>query len=120
MIHGEKDEYQIGFTADCEMHPEKCDSVLSLMKNTFISMAEDIDLTVFKSAKESLLKSLEELEKAKNGFWLDIIWKKESRGVDFYTERRTIIDELKVQEVVEITKLLLNTAKHSETLMQPD
>ncbi len=120
MIRGEKDEYQIGFTADCEMHPEKCDSVLSLMKNTFISMAEDIDLTVFKSAKESLLKSLEELEKAKNGFWLDIIWKKESRGVDFYTERRTIIDELKVQEVVEITKLLLNTAKHSETLMQPD
>jgi hypothetical protein len=90
------------------------------MKKTFFSLAENIDETIFKNAKESLLKSLDELEKTKNGFWLDLIWKKESRGVDFYTERRTIIDELKVQEVVEFTKLLLTTAKHSETLMQPD
>jgi hypothetical protein len=31
---------------------------------------------MFKNAREIMLKDLDELEKTKNGFWLDIIWKK--------------------------------------------
>jgi predicted Zn-dependent peptidase len=119
LTRGEKDEYQIGFSADCEMQPEKCDSVLTLMKKTFFSLAENIDETIFKNAKESLLKSLDELEKTKNGFWLDIIWKKEDRGMDFYTNRRKLLKQLTPNEILEFVKKFLKTSHFSETLMQP-
>ena len=119
IIRGEKDEYQIGFTADCEMHPEKCDSVLALMKNTFSSMADSIDRTIFSSAKESLLKSLDELEKTKNGFWLDIIWKKENRGIDLYINRIQHIKQLTPYKIQQFLKHFLKTSHFSATLMEP-
>lgn len=120
LTRGEKDEYQIGFTAYCEMKPEKCDSVLALMKNTFFSLSEDIDRSVFKNAKESLLKSLDELEKTKNGFWLDIIWKKENRNIDFYTKRRKVIEQLQVSDVRKLMRKMLSHSHVCETLMQPE
>jgi zinc protease len=120
LTRGVEDEYQIGFTADCEMQPEKCDSVLTLMKNTFFSLAQNIDETIFKNAKESLLKSLDELEKTKNGFWLDIIWKKESRGLDFYSERRALIKRLTQNDVVSFVRRLQSQSHFCETLLQPE
>ena len=129
IIRGEKEEYQIGFTADCEMHPEKCDSVLALMKNTFSSMADSIDRTIFSTmmtsyfrlvfAKESLLKSLDELEKTKNGFWLDIIWKKENRGIDLYINRIQHIKQLTPYKIQQFLKHFLKTSHFSATLMEP-
>jgi lysyl-tRNA synthetase class II len=120
MSRGEKDEYQTGFTADCEMKPEKCDSVLSMMKNTLFSMAKSIDPTIFKSAKESLLKAFDELVKTKNGFWLDTMWRKESRGVDMYTDRRSIIEQLQATEVIDFMKQFLSQSHFTEVLMQPE
>ena len=120
LTRGEKDEYQIGFSADCEMQPEKCDSVLTLMKKTFFSLAENIDETIFKNAKESLLKSLDELEKTKNGFWLDIIWKREDRGIDMFTDRRSIIENIKLDDLKNFVGSLQANSHVCETLMQPD
>jgi len=120
LTRGVDEEYKIGFTADCEMQPEKCDSVLSLMKNTFFSLAQKIDETIFKSTKESLLKSLDELEKTKNGFWLDTIWKKESIGLDFYSERRALIEQLTQNDVVSFVRKLQSQSHFCETLMQPE
>jgi zinc protease len=119
LTRGAKDEYQIGFTANCEMQPEKCDSVLILMKKTFYSLASNIDDTVFRNAKESLLKSLAELEQTKNGFWLDIIWKKEDRGIDLYSERRSAIQNLQENDVRELIKKLIDQSHFCEILMQP-
>jgi len=120
MTRGDTTEYQTGFTAYCEMQPEKCDSVLALMKNTFFSMAKDIDKTIFESAKESLLKSFDELVKTKNGFWLDVMWAKENRGIDTYTERRAITEQLQVNEVIDFVKRFLSLSHFTETLMQPE
>jgi zinc protease len=120
LTRGEKDEYQIGFTADCEMKPEKCDSVLALMKNTFFSLSEDIDKSVFRNAKESLLKSLDELEKTKNGFWLDLIWQKEKRGIDLYSKRRHLIEHLSKKDVIEFVRQILSQSHFCETLMKPN
>jgi zinc protease len=117
LTRGENDEYQIGFSADCEMQPEKCDSVLTLMKKAFFSLAENIDETIFKNAKESLLKSLDELEKTKNGFWLDIIWKKEDRGIDMFTDRRKIIENMTSDDVVSYLKRIQDNCHFCETLM---
>lgn len=120
LTRGEKDEYQIGFTADCEMKPEKCDSVLTLMKNTFYSLAQDIDIKAFNNAKESLLKSLEELEMTKNGFWLGVIWDKENFGIDSYTNRRKMISLLTPAGVQKFMKRFQKSAHHIEILMQPE
>ena len=119
LLRGEKDEYKIGFTADCEMQPERCDSVLGLMKGTFFGLAQNIDKTIFRNAQESLLKSLDKLEQTKNGFWLDIIWKKEYRGIDFYTNRRKLLEQLTPTDVQKFMKQFLKTSHFTETLMQP-
>ena len=90
------------------------------MKKTFFSLAENIDETIFKNAKESLLKSLEELEKTKNGFWLDIIWKKEDRGIDMFTDRRSIIENIKIDDLKTFVRSLQANSHVCETLMQPE
>jgi zinc protease len=120
MTRGEKTEYQTDFSAYCEMQPEKSDSVLTMMKNIFFSMANDIDKSIFESAKESLLKSFDELVKTKNGFWIDAIWNKEDRGVNTYTERRALTEQLQVNEVIDFVKHFLSLSHFTETLMQPE
>lgn len=120
LTRGEESEYQTGFTAYCEMKPEKCDSILTLMKNTFFSMAKGIDQTIFESAKESLLKSFDEMVMTKNGFWIDVMWAKENRGIDTYTERRAITEQLQVSEVIDFVKRFLSQSHFTETLMQPE
>jgi hypothetical protein len=102
------------------MQPEKSDSVLTMMKNIFFSMANDIDKSIFESAKESLLKSFDELVKTKNGFWIDAIWNKEDRGVNTYTERRALTEQLQVNEVIDFVKHFLSLSHFTETLMQPE
>ena len=119
ITRGEKNEYKIGFTADSEMQPERCDSVLALIKKTFYRLSEDIDKTTFNNARESLLKSLDELEKTKNGFWLDIIWRKENKNLDWYTNRRRIIKRLTPSMIQKFMKDFLKHAHYTETLMQP-
>ncbi len=119
ITRGEKNEYKIGFTADSEMQPERCDSVLALIKKTFYRLSEDIDKTTFNNARESLLKSLDELEKTKNGFWLDIIWRKEDKNLDWYTNRRRIIKRLTPSMIQKFMKDFLKHAHYTETLMQP-
>jgi hypothetical protein len=119
LTRGENDEYQIGFSADCEMQPEKCDSVLTLMKKTFFSLAENIDETIFRNAKESLLKSLDELEKTKNGFWLGVIWEKENRGFNSYSNRRKLLEQLTTANVHNFMKRFLKNCIFSEALMLP-
>lgn len=120
MTRGEETEYQTDFSAYCEMQPEKSDSVLTMMKNIFFGMANDIDKSIFESAKESLLKSFDELVKTKNGFWIDAIWNKEDRGVDTYTERRALTEQLQVNEVIDFVKHFLSLSHFTETLMQPE
>jgi zinc protease len=117
---GEKDEYEVGFTANCEMQPEKCDSVLMLMKNTFTSMAQDVDETVVRNAKETLLNSLESLLKTSNGFWLDAIWRKEDQGLDFYTGRQTLIEQITPDDIKNFVRQLLSDSHFCEVLMQPE
>jgi zinc protease len=120
LTRGDKQEYQIGFTADCEMCPEKCDSVLSLMKSTFVGMAEHIDPDILNNAKETLLKSLDELVKTRNGFWLGLMWDRESRGIDTFTNRRKLIYQLTPQTVQRFMQRFLKTSHFCETLMQPE
>lgn len=120
LTRGHDNEYKIGISADCEMQPEKCDSVLILMKRTFHSLAKKVDKTLFNNAKESLLKSLDELEKTKNGFWLGVIWEKESRGFDSYTNRRKLIEQLTPAHIRLFLERFLRTSHFVEILMQPD
>lgn len=117
---GEKDEYEVGFTANCEMQPEKCDSVLTLMKNTFTSMAQDVDETMVRNAKETLLNSFESLVKTSNGFWLDAIWRKEDQGLDFYTGRQTLIEQITPDDIKNFVRQLLSDSHFCEVLMQPE
>ena len=120
MLRDDKDSCQIGFTADCEMKPEMCDSVLTLMKATFNNMTKEIDETIFRNAKESLLKSFDELVKTANGFWLDTMWRKENTGIDFYTDRRKLIEQLTPNELLSFMKVFQAHSHASETLMQPE
>jgi hypothetical protein len=120
LLRGDKDEYQFGFTADCTMQPEKCDSVLILMKQEFMKLSHDIDDTMFKNAKEIMLKDLDELERTKNGFWLDIIWQKEDKGIDLYTERRSIIENIQIEDLKAFMNKLQASSHFCETLMQPE
>jgi hypothetical protein len=101
------------------MQPEKCDSVLTLMKKTFFSLAENIDETIFRNAKESLLKSLDELEKTKNGFWLGVIWENENRGFNSYSNRRKLLEQLTTANVQNFMKRFLKNCIFSEALMLP-
>ena len=120
MIRDDKDGCQIGFTAECEMKPEMCDSVLAMMKTIFSNMTKEIDETLFRNAKESLLKSFDELVKTANGFWLDTMWRKVSSGIDFYTDRRKLIEQLTPDELLSFMKVFQTHAHNSETLMQPE
>ena len=120
MIRDDKDGCQIGFTAECEMKPEMCDSVLAMMKTIFSNMTKEIDETLFRNAKESLLKSYDELVKTANGFWLDTMWRKVSTGIDFYTDRRRLIEQLTPDELLSFMKAFQTHAHNSETLMQPE
>ena len=120
MIRDDKDGCQIGFTAECEMKPEMCDSVLAMMKTIFSNMTKEIDETLFRNAKESLLKSFDELVKTANGFWLDTMWRKVSSGIDFYTDRRKLIEQLTPDELLSFMKVFQTHAHVSETLMQPE
>lgn len=90
------------------------------MKNTFKSLANSIDETIFKNAKESLLKSLDELVKTSNGFWIDTIWRKEDRGLDFYTDRRSIIEQLTSTQLLSFMQQFQAHSHFCEVLMQPE
>lgn len=120
LIRGNKDECQVGFSAECTMQPEKCDTVLAMMRKEFINLSRDIDETMFKNAKEIMLKDLDELEKTKNGFWLDIIWQKEDKGIDLYTERRGIIENIQIEDLKAFMNKLQASSHFCETLMQPE
>ena len=120
MIRDDKDGCQIGFTANCEMKPEMCDSVLAMMKTIFSNMKNEIDETLFRNAKENLLKSFDELVKTANGFWLDTMWRKEDTGIDFYTDRRKLIEQLTPDELLSFMKVFQAYSHASETLMQPE
>ena len=74
---------------------------------------------MFKNSKEIMLKDLDELEKTKNGFWLDIIWKKEDKGIDFYTDRRNIIETLQMDDIKAFMHKLQDNSHLCEILMQP-
>ena len=119
LIRGERDDCQVGFSVDCTMQPEMCDSVLVMIKQEFERLSTEIDETMFKNAKEIMLKDLDELEKTKNGFWLDIIWKKEDKGIDFYTDRRNIIETLQMDDIKAFMHKLQEKSHLCEILMQP-
>jgi zinc protease len=100
------------------MKPEKSDSVLMMMKQEFRNLSNHIDEQMFKNAKEIMLKNHDELVKTKNGFWLDIIWQKENRGVDLYSERRSIIEQLQIDDVMEFVGKILSHSHFCEILMR--
>jgi hypothetical protein len=83
-------------------------------------MAKDIDETMFKNAKEGLLKSFDELIKTTNGFWLDTMWKKESTGIDFYTDRRKLIEQLTSVDLLSFMKIFIENSHFTETLMEAE
>jgi zinc protease len=117
LIRGEKDDCQIGFSADCSMESEKCDSVLLMMKQGFADLPDNITQEMFISAKESMLKSCDELIRMKNGFWLDAIWQKEHRNIDLYTNRRKTIEAMTLDEVVSYLKKIQANSHFCETIM---
>ena len=119
LIRGERDDCQVGFSVDCTMQPEMCDSVLVMIKQEFERLSTEIDETMFKNAKEIMLKDLDELEKTKNGFWLDIIWKKEDKGIDFYSDRRNIIKNIQIDDIKVFMHKLQANSHLCEILMQP-
>lgn len=119
LIRGERDDCQVGFSVDCTMQPEMCDSVLVMIKQEFERLSTEIDETMFKNAKEIMLKDLDELEKTKNGFWLDIIWKKEDKGIDFYSDRRNIIENIQIDDIKAFMHKLQANSHLCEILMQP-
>jgi len=61
------------------------------MKQSFSSLEDSVNSEMFSNAKECMLKAHDELVNMKNGFWLDVIWQKEHRNIDLYTNRRAII-----------------------------
>ena len=83
-------------------------------------MSTDIDEVMFKNAKEIMLKELDELEKTKNGFWLDIIWQKEDKGIDMFTDRRRIIESIQIDDIKAFMSFLQAHSHICETLMQPE
>ena len=83
-------------------------------------MAEHIDPDILNNAKETLLKSLDELVKTKNGFWLGLMWDRESRGIDTFTNRRKLIYQLTPQTVQRFIQRFLKNSHFTETLMQPE
>lgn len=119
LIRSDRDECQVGFSADCTTQPEKCDSVITMMKEEFKRLSTDVDVTMFQNAKEIMLNDLDVLEKTKNGFWLDIIWQKENRGIDLYSERRSIIEQLQIDDVMEFVGELQSHSHFCEVVMQP-
>lgn len=102
------------------MRPEKCDSVLTLMKKTFTGMAQDVDETMVRNAKETFLNSFESLVKTSNGFWLDAIWRKEDQGLDFYTGSQTLIEQITPDDIKNFVRQLLSDSHFCEVLMQPE
>ncbi len=118
LIRGNECECQAGFSASCTMKPETCDSVIAMMKEEFKRLSTDVDVTMFQNAKEIMLKDHDELVKTKNGFWLDIIWQKENRGVDLYSERRSIIEQLQIDDVMEFVGKILSHSHFCEILMR--
>jgi len=119
LIRGNEGECQVGFSADCTITPEKSDSVLIMMKQELQKLSNHIDEQMFKNAKEIMLKDLNEMVKTKNGFWLDIIWQKEDRGLDLYSDRRSIIEQLQIGDVMNFVGQLLSHSHFCETLMRP-
>jgi zinc protease len=120
LIRGNDGECLTGFSANCSMKPEKGDSVLVLMKQEFQNLSKHIDEQMFKNAKEIMLKDLDELVKTKNGFWLDVIWQKEDRGLDLYSDRRSIIEQLQLGDVTKFVGELQSHSHFCETLMRPE
>jgi hypothetical protein len=90
-----------------------------MVKQEFQKLSNHIDEQMFKNAKEIMLKDLDELVKTKNGFWLDIIWQKENRGIDLYSERRSIIEQLQIGDVMDFVRKLLSNSHFCETVMRP-
>ena len=119
LIRGNEGECQVGFSAYCTIKPEKSNSVLMIMKQEFQKLSNHIDEQMFKNAKEIMLKDLDELVKTKNGFWLDIIWQKENRGIDLYSERHSIIEQLQIGDVMDFVRKLLSNSHFCETVMRP-
>ncbi len=119
LSRGGDDECQTGFAADCSMKPELCDTVLTLMKDCFLQLAEDIDETHLSSAKESMLKSFDEYVKTSNGFWAGVIWQKERWGIDTYTYRRKIIEEITAGDIKSYIGLIIKNSHFCEVLMEP-
>ena len=117
LIRGAEDECQVGFSADCSMEPERSDSVLLLMKQYFSALPDYINSEMFKGAKEGMLKSCDELVKTKNGFWIDAIWQKEYRNIDLYTNRRKIIEDMTIDNIVSYFKKIKDNCHFCETLM---
>ncbi len=120
LVRGEGNDTQVGFYVDCTMRPERCDTVLFLIKQEFKKLSTDIDEAMFNNAKEIMLKDLDELEKTKNGFWLDIIWKMEDRGIDLFTDRRSIIENIQMEDLKSFMGFLQANSHICETLMQPE
>jgi zinc protease len=119
LMRGNEGECQVGFSASCTMKPEKSDSVLMMMKQEFQNLSNHIDEQMFKSAKEIMLKNLDETLKTKNGFWLGAIWQKENYGIDVYTSRREMIEQIRISDIMDFMKALLSNSHFCETLMQP-
>ena len=92
---------------------------ITMMKEEFKRLSTDVDVTMFQNAKEIMLNDLDVLEKTKNGFWLDIIWQKENRGIDLYSERRFIIEQLQIDDVMEFVGELQSHSHFCEVVMQP-
>ena len=89
------------------------------MKQEFRNLSNHIEEQMFKNAKEIMLKDHDELVKTKNGFWLDAIWQKENYGIDVYTNRRKIIENICISDIKDFMKTLLKNSHFCETLMQP-
>ncbi len=118
LLRGNEGECQVNFTAECTMQPEKTDSVLAMRKAEFMKLAEDIDPSMFTNAKEIMLKDFDELVKTRNGFWLDTIWQKESRNFDYYTNRRSLIEQITLDDIKTFMHEFLTHHHFCEALMQ--
>lgn len=48
------------------------------------------------------------------------MWRKQDTGIDFYTDRHKLIEQLTPDELLSFMKAFQTHAHNSETLMQPE
>ncbi|MBQ0115980.1 MAG: insulinase family protein [Bacteroidales bacterium] len=119
LLRGGDKDCKVGYYSTCEMKPEMHDLVISLMKEEFDKMSVSIDETMFNNAKESMLATIDNMEKTSNSFWLELIMNNEKHNTDLLTNRKEFIRSLTTEDVMKFMKTFQSTSHRCQIVMTP-